>query len=258
MDAEDEPQDRMQDEWPDEWPDESSNTAEMRRPAALRRPTVERRPRVRLRDRAERWSDRYRSNAFVAASETVVIDERRHPLLLLVPGLRTLAGLLAIATGPSLSGLLVFFVLTALWAQFRLRTGWRRTAVVAAGAVLALFLLSLSGFLLCAVLLLGWFAEDCADWYTDRLVVSDRRIYRSYGVAIRHSPSISLTGIAYLDTAILPLGSWWTAGTLRLDSVAQRDAPLSRIDLLPDVIAQSHRILELRSRMLAKYPPQNY
>ncbi len=254
MDAEDEPQDRLQ----DESQDELSDTAELRRPAALRRPTVARRPRVRLRDRAVKWSDRYRSNAFVADSETVVIDERRHPLLLLLPGLRTLAGLLALATGPSLSGLLLFFVLTALWAQFRLRTGLRRTALLAAGAVAALLVLSLSGPLLCAVLLLGWFAEDCADWYTDRLVVSDRRIYRSYGVVIRHSPSISLTGIAYLDTAILPLGSWWTAGTLRLDSVAQRDAPLSRIDLLPDVIAQSHRILELRSRMLAKYPPQVY
>lgn len=238
-------------------PEEASDTAELRRPSLLRS-TVARRPRVNFRERAWEWSDRYRSNAFVPASETVEIDERRHPLLLLVPSVRTLAGLLAVATGLSLSWLLGFGVLTVVWAHIRLRAGWRRAAVVAGIAAGVLAVSTLVTPLLGAVSLLAWFGEDVLDWYGDRLVVSDRRIYRCHGVVMRHSPSISLTGIAYLDPAILPLGAWWKAGTLRLDSVAQRDAPLSRIDLVPDVIAQSHKILELRSHLIAKHPPPLY
>ena len=39
-------------------------------------------------------------------------------------------------------------------------------------------------------------------------------------------------------------------------SVAQRDAPLSRFDHVPDVVAKSHEILELRSRAMPKFPQQ--
>ena len=41
------------------------------------------------------WDARHRSTTFVPATETVQIDQRRHPLLLVPPALRTAAGLLA-------------------------------------------------------------------------------------------------------------------------------------------------------------------
>lgn len=251
--AQDQAQDQAQDEARDQAQDEAPDTAE------LSRPTVSRRPRVSLRERAGQWDTQYRSNHFVPSADEVVIDVRRHPLLLLVPGLRTLAGLIVLATGLSLLWLLAFLAFTAVWAQLRLQADVRRTAIVAVSTTLALTVLAaLANPLLAAVFVLVWFGEDLADWYSDRLVVSDKRIYRRHGVLIRHSPSIALTGIAYLDTAVLPVGHWWTAGTLRLDSVAQRDAPLSRFDLIPGVVAVSHEILRLRTEAIRRHPPQMY
>ena len=245
--AQDETQDQPQDEARDQPQDEVPDTDEPRR------------PRVSLRERAGHWDAQYRSNHFVPEAETVKIDVRRHPLLLLVPGLRTLAGLLALASGLSLLWLFAFLAVTAVWAQLRLQADVRRTGIVAVGSVVALTVLTaLFDPLLTAVFVLLWFGEDLADWYSDRLVVSDKRIYRRHGVLIRHSPSIALTAIAYLDTAVLPVGQWWTAGTLRLDSVAQRDAPLARFDLIPGVVAVSHKILGLRTEAIRRHPPQVY
>jgi hypothetical protein len=133
--------------------------------------------------------------------------------------------------------------------------------VGAAAAFVAVLLVSMQGWrpaLLLLVLLLGWLAEDVADWYSDRLVVTDKRIYRRHGVITRHSPSISLMAIAYIDAAVPPLGQLLHYGTLRLDSVAQRDAPLSRFDQIPDVVPVSHEILRLRAAAMPKGPPQVY
>jgi hypothetical protein len=267
MNAKDEPPDQAQDETLNQAQDEAQDQAQDEAPdtdepswlTALRQSTASRRPRVSLRERAGHWDAQYRSNHFVPEAETVKIDVRRHPLLLLVPGLRTLAGLLALASGLSLLWLFAFLAVTAVWAQLRLQADVRRTGIVAVGSVMALTVLTaLFDPLLAAVFVLVWFGEDLADWYSDRLVVSDKRIYRRHGVLIRHSPSIALTAIAYLDTAVLPVGHWWTAGTLRLDSVAQRDAPLSRFDLIPGVVAVSHKILGLRTEAIRRHPPQVY
>lgn len=265
MNAKDEPPDQAQDEAPEQAQDDGPDTDEPRRQTAprrltvSRRPTAPRRPRVSLRERAGHWDAQYRCNHFVSSAEQVMIDVRRHPLLLLVPGLRTLTGLLVLASGLSLLWLLAFMAFTAVWAQLRLQADVRRTAIVAGSTTLALAVLAaLANPPLAAVFVLVWFGEDLADWYSDRLVVSDKRIYRRHGVLIRHSPSIALTAIAYLDTAVLPVGHWWTAGTLRLDSVAQRDAPLSRFDLIPDVVVVSHEILRLRTEAIRRHPPQVY
>ena len=56
------------------------------------------------------------------------------------------------------------------------------------------------------------------------------------------------------DAAVPPLGCVLRYGTLRLDSVAQRDAPLSRFDLIPDVVRVSHEILRLRTAAMPKFP----
>jgi len=208
-------------------------------------------------DRVRDWDARHRAPTFVPASETVVIDERRHPLVLVAPVLRTLTGLLVLAAGLELLPLLLFAVLVAGWAQARLRAGLRTSSTIAAASAVTLVALDLlSGGVLPGLLLLLWLAEDVADWYGDRLVVTDKRIYRRHGVVTRHSPSISLTAVAYIDAAVPPLGRVLQYGTLRLDSVAQRDAPLSRFDLVPDVVAVSHEILRLRSQAMPRYPQQ--
>jgi hypothetical protein len=212
-----------------------------------------------LQERARDWDGRHRSSSWVPGSETVVIDERRHPSLLVAPAVRTLLGLLVLATGLRLLPLVLFALVVAMWAQARHRTGLRGSGVIALGATLALVVLELfTGALVCALLLLGWLVEDATDWYADRLVVTDKRIYRRYGVLTRHSPSISLTAVAFIDAAVPPLGRLLHYGTLRLDSVAQRDAPLSRFDLIPDVVPISHEILRLRAQAMPRFPQQPY
>ena len=183
------------------------------------------------------------------------IDERRHPFLLVAPVLRTAAGAVVLVSGLHFWPLLALVLLTAVWATGRLRLGLRRTAVVAASAALAVVVLDLLlGPWWTGLLVLVWFLEDALDWYSDRLVVTDRRLYRRYGVLARHSPSISLTAIAYLDPSLPPLGRFFCYGTLSLDSAAQRDAPLSRFDFVPDVVTVAKDILELRSAAMPKFP----
>ncbi len=237
-----------------EGPDEES-TPVPGTPERLR--TAARRLQERVRDSwaAERYS-------FVPAAEVVAIDARRHPLVLLMPALRTCAGLVLLLLGPLLLPVLWFALVTAVWARVRLAAGLRAALLVGgAAAGVAVLLVSMQGWrpaLLLLVLLLGWLAEDVADWYSDRLVVTDKRIYRRHGVITRHSPSISLMAIAYIDAAVPPLGQLLHYGTLRLDSVAQRDAPLSRFDQIPNVVPVSHEILRLRAAAMPKGPPQVY
>lgn len=197
-----------------------------------------------------------RRPSFVPATEQVVIDERRHPVALALPAARTVAGLLTVLTLGALPVVLLALSTTG-WAAGRLHRGLRSSLTVAGVTVVGVLLLVvLSHAVLCAVLLLLWAAEDVADWHSDRLVVTDKRVYRRYGVLTRHSPSVSLTAVAYIDAAVPPLGRLLHYGTLLLDSAAQRDAPLSRFDLVPDVVAVSHELLRLRSQAMPKFPQQ--
>ena len=211
--------------------------------------------RVRWEELLLRLDARVRRTKFVPDAETVMIDTRRHPALLVTPALRTLAGLVALASGLHLWPLGAFAALTAVWAAARLSPGVRRTLFIAGGAAGGLVVLDGQwGWLPGAVLLLAWLAEDVADWVSDRLVVTDKRIYRRYGVITGHSPSISLMAVGYLDASVPPIGRFLHYGTLRLDSAVQNDAPLSRFDQVPDVVAVSHEILRLRTRAMPKYP----
>jgi len=195
-----------------------------------------------------------RKPSFVPAAETVMIDARRHPLLLVTPALRTISGVLLLSVGLDVPALLLFTLITALWAATRMTPGLRRALIIGAAAGGALVVAgALLGPVPVVLALLGWLADDVADWWTDRLVVTDKRIYRRHGVLTRHSPSIALTGIAYIDAAVPPFGRLLRYGTLRLDSVAQRDAPLSRFDLIPDVVPVSHEILRLRSQAMPRF-----
>lgn len=202
-----------------------------------------------------RPDDRDRHCSFVSAAETVMIDARRHPLLVVAPALRTFLGVLLLAVGFDLPVLALFTLVAAVWASTRMQPGLRPALVIGASAAGALVAVdAVLGPAVGLVLLLGWLAEDVADWYTDRLVVTDKRIYRRHGVFTQHSPSISLMAIAYIDAAVPPFGRLLRYGTLRLDSAAQRDAPLSRFDLIPDVVLVSHEILRLRSEAMPRFP----
>ena len=194
-----------------------------------------------------------RPTSFVPESETVQLDVRRHPAVLVWPALRTATGLLLLAAGPRLLVVLLFVAATAASLATGSRSGARTSAVVGVVAALVLVLAEPALGLLA---LLAWFGYDVSDWACDRLVVSDRRIYRRYGVVTAHSPSIALTAIAFIDAAVPPVGRLLGYGTLRLDSVAQRDAPLSRLDHLPDVVGVSHRVLALRASAMPRFPPQ--
>ena len=193
-----------------------------------------------------------RATSFVPPTETVEIDVRKHPLVLVWPVLRTLTGLLVLAAGPRLLLVVLFVGATATALGAQSRPGLRTAALVSLVALLSVVLLP--GWLVVLGLLV-WAAHDVADWAHDRLVVTDRRIYRRYGVVTAHAPSIALTAIAFLDAAVPPLGRVFGYGTLRLDSVAQRDAPLSRFDNVPQVTQVSHEILALRGKAMPKYPP---
>jgi len=210
-----------------------------------------------LPDALRNWDDRQRSTSFVPDSDRVVLDVRRHPFLLVWPLLRSLLGLLVLVVGPSLPLLLLFAAVSAVWAYVRFGQGVRRTAVVAGVATAALVLVpAVAGASLAGLLLLLLAVEDVSDWLLDRLVVTDRRIYRRYGVLTRKTPSIALQSIAFIDGEVPPVGRLLGYGTLRLDSVAQRDAPLARLDLVPDVTAVTHEILRLRQKAMPKYPQQ--
>ena len=204
--------------------------------------------------RALPWLPPARYPELVQGDE-VALDVRRHPITLALPVARTMLASLVILLDSAPAGLLVLFAVTVgWWARARLHAGWRRASVAAAVTTLLLVGMPGSGQVLLAVGLLLWLAEDLADWYTDRLVVSRSRIYRLYGVFTTHSPSMALTAVTYIDALQPLLGRVFGYGTILLDSVAQRDEPLSRFDHLPQADFVHVKILELRSSAVQRYP----
>ena len=209
------------------------------------------------------WSSRLRSLPWMPLArypslprgDAVVLDVRRHPITLLSPSVRSIAGVTLLWTDVATVWVVLLYVLSvAGWSRARFSTGLKRSLVV--GAFLSLPVLITSGTWAVAVtvLLALWFLEDVADWYTDRLVVSRKRIYRLYGVLTKHSPSMALTAVTFIDAEETPLGRWLGYGTVKLDSVAQRDEPLSRFERLPSPQFVHVKILELRTAAMPQYP----
>lgn len=187
---------------------------------------------------------------FVPPGEVVHVDTRQHPAALVAPVLRTLALDLLLLTGAGPVPLLVAGTAVVVWARHRLRASWQRSAVVAAAAVAALLWLAASplGWALALVATWLWLADDALNWWNDRLVVTDKRVYRRYGWVTEHAPSMALYSAVFVDVVVSPLDRALRCGTLQLDSVAQRDAPLARFPLVPDVRQVHHTVLELRAR----------
>ena len=200
-----------------------------------------------------------RTQSFVPDSDTVALDVRQHWVVLIVPVLRTVAGIAALLTDLAFTPVLLFALLTALWVHARLRRGARSIGIITLVAVVVLALLggredSVVGPLLGLALLLAWCGEDAVEWYGNRLVVTNKRLYRCYGVVTRHVPSMALTSVVFIDASVPPLGRIFGYGTLRLDSAAQRDAPLSRLDFVPDVVDVHKQVLSLRAAAIPKFP----
>ena len=209
------------------------------------------------------WSSRLRSLPWaplaryptLALGDTVVLDVRRHPITLFSPGLRVIAGLTVLWTDVATPWMLLLFVLSVVtWSRARFPSALKRSLLLAVLLTLPLLIASGIGAVVVTVVLALWFLEDVADWYTDRLVVSRKRIYRLYGVLTKHSPSMALTAITFIDVEETPLGRFLRYGTVKLDSVAQRDEPLSRFERLPEAQFVHVKILELRTAAMPQYP----
>lgn len=187
---------------------------------------------------------------FVPDGETVHVDRRKHPAALAVPLLRSLAGVVALTSGLALPAVLVFAALTALWARVRARAGRRGALLAAAAATVVLLWMGSASPLswsLAIVLLWLWAIEDAAAWWHDRLVVTDKRVYRRYGWLTQHAPSMALANAVFVDVSVNPVDRLLRCGTLSFDSAAQRDDPLARLSLVPDVADVHHTVLRLRS-----------
>lgn len=195
------------------------------------------------------WWRRPGRTDFVPPGEVVHVDERQHWVALAVPGVRTLALLLLLLTGASAVPLLLAAASTAVWAHGRLRQSWRGAGVLTAGVCVAALWLSSSpgGFVLGNLLVWLWAADDALDWWNDRLVVTDKRFYRRHGWVTEHAPSMALQSAVFIDVAVSPLDRLLRCGTLRFDSAAQKDAPLARFSLIPDVREVHRAVLELRA-----------
>lgn len=209
------------------------------------------------------WSSRLRALPWaplarypsLAQGDAVVLDVRRHPITLFSPGVRSVAALTVLWTDiATLWVLLLFGLSVAAWSRARFSTGMKRSLLVAALLSLPLLIAGGGWAVVVTVVLALWLLEDVADWYTDRLVVSRKRIYRLYGVLTKHSPSMALTAVTFIDAEETPLGRFLGYGTVKLDSVAQRDEPLSRFERLPSPQFVHVKILELRTAAMPHYP----
>lgn len=207
--------------------------------------------------RARARSRQYRQ---IPPTDRVVLDIRRHPVVLVLPSFRTAAAVLAVTGGPSSGSAAVWFGLSCLlYLRQRFRLGWRpaalSTAVIAVVLAVAANVHRGPGLRwLVALAVIGWLADDLADWYLDRLVVTTKRIYRLYGVLTTHGPSISLTAVTFIDPLEGPVGRLLGYGTILFDTAAQEDKPLSRFDFLPDAVDLHIEILRLRSAAMPKFP----
>ncbi len=226
-----------------------------------RRPVVEERPpstianwSAYLRDRA-----RQRRTEHLSPGEHVEIDTHQHILVLLAPALRTVLGLGTLITPIGKLPILVLFGLTVVASlRHRVVAPWPRVLLLS-GVVVVLVALArtaCSGVWINLALgsLIIWLLDDVLDWYSDRLLVTNRRLYRLYGVLVTHRPSMSLSAIAFIDVSTSPAGRLFRYGTLMLDSAAQRDAPLQRFDFLPGAIDLQREILRLRQAAVPKFP----
>jgi hypothetical protein len=188
-----------------------------------------------------------------APGEELSFVRHQHEIVFLVPLLRTAVGLLALAVPDIAWPCLAVFAFLAFLSVRQFIHAYRPSLLVVGGLVLIGIIWGRRDSgppaeITLAVVLLLWLLIDVIEWRNEALVVTSQRVYKFYGLFTQHSPSVALTGVAYIDPEINPLGRLFGYGTLNLDSAAQRDQPLSEFPFVPDVLDAQRRILELRTQ----------
>ncbi len=189
--------------------------------------------------------------------EDVVVCQRQHPAVLIPKAIRTGSGVGMMVSHPTLGLVLIFaasILIETLRAPARLR---RKTILVlVVGLSVAVLLLGHADVFirtLTALAILIWLAADVGTWLYDRLVVTDKRLYRVHGLVTTHRPSVALQTITVIDLELGPAGRWF--GTLIFDTPAQRDGPLHRFTFVREASEVHKTILRLRATAAAKGPP---
>ncbi len=189
--------------------------------------------------------------------EDIAICARQHPAVLIPKAIRTGSGVGMMVSRPTVGLVLIFgisILIETIRSPARLR---RRTVfVLVAGLSVVVLLLGHGNALtrtLTAVAILFWLAADIGTWLYDRLVVTNRRLYRVHGLVTTHRPSVALQSITVIDLELGPAARWF--GTLTFDTPAQRDGPLHRFSFVRDASDVHKTILRLRATAAAKNPP---
>ncbi len=189
--------------------------------------------------------------------EDIVICARQHPAVLIPKVIRTGSGVGMMVSRPTI-GLVVIFAVSILVETIRSPAYFRRRTVLLLVVALsvAVLLLGHGNALtraLTALAILIWLAADLLTWLYDRLVVTNRRLYRVHGFVTTHRPSVALLAITVVDLELGPAGRWF--GTLIFDTPAQRDGPLHRFTFVRDASDVHKTILRLRAFAASQSPP---
>ncbi len=189
--------------------------------------------------------------------EDVAVCARQHPAVLIPKAIRTGSGIGMMVSRPTI-GLVLIFAISILVETIRAPARFSRKTVFLLVVLLsvAVLLLAHGNVLtrtLTAVAILGWLAADLLTWLYDRLVVTNRRLYRVHGFVTTHRPSVALPTITVIDLELGPAGRWF--GTLTFDTPAQRDGPLHRFTFVRDASEVHKTILRLRELAVAQAQP---
>jgi hypothetical protein len=189
--------------------------------------------------------------------EDIAVCARQHPAVLIPKAIRTGSGIGMMVSRPTW-GLVVIFAISILVETIRAPARFTRRTVFLLVAALSIgvFLLGHGNVLartLTAAAILGWLVADLLTWLYDRLVVTNRRLYRVHGFITTHRPSVALPTITVVDLELGPAGRWF--GTLIFDTPAQRDGPLHRFTFVRDASDVHKTILRLRELAAAQNPP---
>jgi hypothetical protein len=211
-------------------------------------------------DRLRAWAQRADAIPLrhLGDDEDVAVCDRQHPAVLIPKAIRTGGGVGMMISRPTL-GLVLIFAAAILVDTIRSPRRFKRKTVFVLVVLLAVivFLLGHSSLglrILTAVAILLWMLGDAATWFYDRLVVTNRRLYRVHGLVTTHRPSVALQTITVIDLELGPAARWF--GTLHFDTPAQRDGPLHRFTYVRDASDVHKTILKLRATASRLNPPQ--
>ena len=209
----------------------------------------------------EDWFDHRLDRIIGPTQESVVFVHRRHWLVLVAPALTVLLASAFILGSAEPHVWLALFagVLTYL---ARRRNRWsdpKTWFVVALWLVPLVMTLDAPPALVrtLAVLgLLGYLLVVVAQWWFERLVLSDTAIWKLSGVISTASPKAPLTSIQFQDVRQSAVEQLLKCGTLNFDTAAQSDKPLSRFGPVSRPFEVGAQIHQQRLQATRPAPPR--